>query len=166
MNSLQDYMDEYQNQIQKGSIQRAYRGLMDYMGHLRTHIKKTYPDYHVPSNLYVGYMDMTFFTLVPKSLNERGLKITIVFLHEDFRFEAWLSGKNKQILIEYWVLMKDHDWKSYRVASHRKGETAILEHTLVEKPNFSDLDGLTEQIEIQTLRFVSEIEDFLVKQRI
>jgi len=31
MSSFQEYMDEYRKQLEKGVIQRAYRGLMDYL---------------------------------------------------------------------------------------------------------------------------------------
>ena len=34
---------------------------------------------------------MTYFALFPASLKCRGLKVTIVFNYEAFRFEAWLA---------------------------------------------------------------------------
>jgi len=41
------------------------------------------------------------------------------------------------------------------------GFDSILEHILVEYPDFSDLDALKKQIEIGTLEFIEEIENFL-----
>ena len=42
-----------------------------------------------------------------------------------------------------------------------KGIDSILEHILVDNPDFSDLDALTAQIEHETLAFITEIESFL-----
>ena len=44
-----------------------------------------------------------------------------------------------------------------------KGVDSIMEHILVDNPDFSDLDALTGQIEKGTLNFISDIEDFLSK---
>ena len=43
MESIQAAIDEYKKQIEKGYIQKAYRGLMDYIMGLRTHFMKKYP---------------------------------------------------------------------------------------------------------------------------
>jgi len=92
-------MVEYRQQLERGIIQIAYRGLMEYMGDLRATFQTKYPEFSVPGNIYYGYMDMTYFSIVPPVLKERGLKIAVVFLHEAFRFEVWLSGYNRQIQV-------------------------------------------------------------------
>jgi Family of unknown function (DUF7000) len=97
MESLQENINEYRRQLEKGAIQKAYRGVMEYIMDLRTNLKNKYPDYFVSGSIYYGYMDMTYFSFFPKSLKDRNLKIAIVFLHEPFRFEAWLAGVNKQV---------------------------------------------------------------------
>lgn len=57
---------------------------------------------------------MTYFSVIPKSIKERKLKIAIVFLHTAFRFEAWLSGLNRQVQTQYWELFKDSGWNKYQ----------------------------------------------------
>jgi hypothetical protein len=44
-----------------------------------------------------------------------------------------------------------------------KSADAILEHTVVEDPDFRDLDALTRQIETGTLQFVADAEALLSK---
>ena len=107
MGSFHEHMKEYKNQIEKGVIQKAYLGLMEYVSKLRTHFKNKYPEYAVSGSIYFGYMDMTYFSIFPKSLKDRDLKIAVVFLHDAFRFEVWLSGKNKQVLTKHWKLLKE-----------------------------------------------------------
>lgn len=68
---------------------------------LRTHFHKKYPDAFVSGSIYYGYMDMTYFSFTPKSLQQRKLKIAIVFVHESFRFEVWLAAYNKQVQQNY-----------------------------------------------------------------
>jgi hypothetical protein len=91
------------------------------------------------------------------------LKIAIVFIHAKVRFEVWLAGYNKQIQRKYWKLFKDSGWNKYHIPLDTKGIDYILEHILVESPDFSNLDILTEQIERETLKFVKDVEAFLSK---
>jgi hypothetical protein len=164
MESFQESMTEYRKQLEKGSIQKAYKGLMDYFMYLRMHFNKKYPNYFATGTLYVGYMDMSYFALFPKSLKDRNLKIAIVFLHEQFRFEVWLSGVNKQVQGKYWKLFKESNWTKYPIVSTTKNADSIVEGILVEGPDFSDLGALTKQIESGTLIFIKEIDSFLSKQ--
>jgi hypothetical protein len=108
-------------------------------------------------------MDMTYFSFFPNSLKDRKLKIAIVFIHDAFRFEVWLAGNNKQVQSKYWKLFKESDWNNYHIVSTTKGVDSIVEHILVDNPDFSDLDTLTEQIESATLKFIKHVESFLSK---
>ncbi|MFC2010005.1 DUF7000 family protein [Chloroflexota bacterium] len=163
MKSLNEYIQEYKKQLEKGYIKQAYKGLMEYIMNLRTHFKNKYPDYFVSSNIYYGYMDMTYFSFIPESLKRRKLRIAIVFIHETLTFEVWLAGYNKNIQKQYWELIKGSNWKKYHVVPTTRGVDSIIDHVLVDNPDFSDLDTLTEQIEKGTLNFVRDIENFLSK---
>ena len=163
MKSLQENMMEFRNQLEKGAIQKAYLGLMEYMMSLKNHFSNKYPDYSTPGSLYTGYMDMTYFSIFPRLLRDRDLKIAIVFLYDAFRFEIWLSGKNKQVLTKYWRIFNKSKWSKYKIVEPVKGVDSVLEHILVENPDFSDLDALTKQIEQGTLKFIQDIERFLAK---
>lgn len=108
-------------------------------------------------------MDMTYFSFYPESIKNRNLKIAVVFIHEAFRFEVWLAGYNKQVQSKYWKLFKESGWNKYHLVPTTKGVDSILEHVLVEDPDFSSLDALTQQIERATLEFIKDIETFLSK---
>ena len=164
MSSFQESMHEYKKLLKQGTIQEAYRGLMEYIMNLKTYFKNKYPDYFISGSIYYGYMDMTYFSFTPKSLKDRNLKIAIVFNYDAFRFEVWLGGYNKQVQAEYWQLLKENGWDSYHLVPTTEGMDSILEHTLVADPDFSDLDTLTKQIESETLRFAADVEKFLSKQ--
>ena len=161
MGSFQENMQEYRRLLAQGAIQAAYRGLMEYMLALRAHFQKQHPELSVPGSLYYGYMDMTYFSVIPQALKERSLKVAIVFLHEAFRFEVWLAGTNKQVQAQYWQLFKEGGWNQYRLVPSIKGCDSILEHVLAENPDFNDLPALTAQIERETLQFIRDVERFL-----
>lgn len=160
MSTLQEQMTEYKKQLKKGMVQKAYKGLMDYIMTLRTHFKNKYPDYSV-SGIYFGYMDMTYFAITPRSLTDRKLKIAVVFVHENCRFEVWLAGQNKQVQKQYWQLFKETGWNKYYLVSTTRSADAILEHILVEDPDFSSPDILTKQIEQGLLTFIMDIDRYL-----
>ncbi|UCF62511.1 MAG: hypothetical protein JSV37_07365 [Anaerolineaceae bacterium] len=100
MRSFPESMNEYKRQLKKGYIQEAYQGLMAYFRDLKSHFKNQYPEYYVSGGIYYGYMDMTYFSLFPESLKRRKLKIALVFIHDVFRFEVWLSGSNRDVQAE------------------------------------------------------------------
>jgi hypothetical protein len=161
MGSFQESINEYKKQLEKGAIQEAYKGLMEYIMDLKTHFKNKYPDYVVSGSLYYGYMDMTYFSFFPKSLKDRNLKIAIVFIHAAFRFEVWLAGYNKQVQTKYWELFKENNWNKYNLVPTTQGVDSIVEYVVVDHPDFSDLNSLTEQIESGTLKFIRDVESFL-----
>ncbi len=163
MKPFHEYMNEYRKQMEKGDIKKAYKGLMEYIMELRLYFKNKYPDYFVSGSIYHGYMDMSYFSFFPESLKIRKLKVAIVFIHDTFRFEVWLVGYNKRVQTKYWKLFKESDWNKYRIPSTTKGVDSIIEYSLVENPDFSDLDTLKKQIESGTLKFIKDIEDFLSK---
>jgi hypothetical protein len=160
MGTFQESMNEYRKQLEKGPIKEAYQGLMKYFMDLRTYFKNTYPDDYV-SSLYQGHMDMTFFSFYSPSLKKRGLKIGIIFVHDVFRFEVWLVGFNKQIQNKYWKIFKERNWDQYQIVPTTKGVDSIVEHILVDNPDFSDLGILTKQIEKGTMKFIQDVESFL-----
>jgi hypothetical protein len=160
MESLNESVLEYKQQMEKGIIQKAYKGIMDYVMQLRTHFKNKYPEFSA-GNIYRGYMDMTYFPLFPKMLKSRKLKIAIVFIHDTCRFEAWLSGNNRQVQQKYRELIRDKNWDKYRM--NPNNADSIIESPLVSNPDFSDLDTLTKKIETSTLSFIKDIEAFFSK---
>jgi hypothetical protein len=162
MESFPESMDEYRKQLEKGVIQQAYRGLMEYVLALRARLAARYPT-HVVTGLYQGYMDMTYFSFTPASLASRKLKIAIVFVYDTFRFEAWLAAQNKNVQSEYLQLFKDNGWSSQELAPEAKGYDHIVCRTLIAKPDFSYPDALTGEIEKGILSFIGEIERFLSK---
>lgn len=161
MKSLQENMVQFRKQLAKGAIQRAYRGLIEYMMSLKTHFVNKNPDFSVSGSLYSGYMDMTYFSLFPPSWRDRDLKIAIVFVYDTFRFEVWLSGKNQRILTEYWKVFTEGNWDRSAIAPQGKWADSVLEQVLVENPDFSDPDVLTRQIEHGTMKFIQDVESFL-----
>jgi hypothetical protein len=162
MENIQEYLNEYRKQLKKGEIQQAYRGLMEYMLSLRSYFQKQYPEFEVPGNLYFGYMDMTYFAIIPPELKQRKLKVAIVFLHEAFRFEVWLSGANRQIQVEFSNLLRGKGWNKYKLTADPKASDSILEHVLVTDPDFEDITGLTEKIESGAIQFIRDIQKVLV----
>jgi hypothetical protein len=166
MGSLPQAMQAYHRQLQEGVIQQAYRGLMDYMQSLKAHFKNKFPTYIVSGSLYFGYMDMTYFAFTPPALKERGLKIAIVFVHETFTFEVWLSGYNRAAQAKFWSLFKDSAWDKYGLQPSPRNPDAILAHTLVNAPDFTDLDALTDQIERGTLAFIANVDAFLAAAKV
>ncbi|MDK2980204.1 MAG: hypothetical protein PWQ55_551 [Chloroflexota bacterium] len=161
MGSFAEAMQAYHRQLQQGDIQQAYRGLMDFMSALKTQLKTKYPDYQVSGSLYFGYMDMTYFAFTPPVLKDKGLKIAVVFVHETFAFEAWLSAANRGLLAQFAQRIDAAGWDKYRRVTPAQNPDAILECTLAADPDFSDLPALSARIEREALAFCADVQAFL-----
>ena len=163
MESFHEYIKEYRTQLGKGYIKKAYKGLMEYFASLRLYLKNKYPDHFISSSIQTGYMDYTYFYFFPKSLKDRQLKIVIIFIHDNFTFEVWLSGYNKNIQKKYWELFTKKQWGKYHIAPTTKGIDYIIRHPSIDHPDFSNLDALTRQIEKGVVNFTRDIEKFLFR---
>ena len=60
MGSFHESMNEYKKQLDKGAIQKAYQGLMEYIMDLRTHFQTKYPELPNKSNLIKTYLTICF----------------------------------------------------------------------------------------------------------
>nr|WP_243754724.1 hypothetical protein [Flavobacterium jejuense] len=74
------------------------------------------------------------------------------------RFEIWLLGNTIPTQKKYWELLKNTKWNKDKT---KMPKYSILETTLVENPDFNNLDKLTEQIETKMIRASDEILDYL-----
>lgn len=156
MGSLGDCVKEYAIQLSKGQIQTAYRGIMTFMSGLRSYLEHKYSHFAAGA-LYCGYMDMTYFALTPFSLKDRRLKVAIVYLHEECRFELWLSGNSRQIQAECIRMLSHRDLGRYVLSRIQPGVDSIIASSIVELPDFNHPDELKRQIEVKTLEFAEEM---------
>lgn len=157
--SLAQYMARYQQQLEQGTIQKAYKGLIDYLMALRNHLIHHYPQDFTAGNLYQGYMDYSYFSFTPEALKIKKLKTVIVFYHEKARFQICLAGQNKQIQEKYWQLLKNECWSSYLIPN--TAQDFIVESVLVEKPDFDSLEALTTKIETLSMKFIQDMTQAL-----
>ena len=156
METLKSYVREYTIQLKKGEIQKAYKGIMTFMNGLKGYLERKYTDYH-SSVLYFGYMDMTYFALTPTALKDRKLKIAIVFLHEECRFELWLAGNNRKVQADYIALLEQKDMGRYTLSKVHPGVDSIIALAIVEQPDFDNPEGLKIRIEENIGSFINDI---------
>lgn len=106
-------------------------------------------------------MDMTYFAFIPNDLKMKQLKIAIVYLHEQNRFEAWLGGTNRKIQAEYIEMLNRKNISKYEISQIQPGVDSIIESTLVEQPDFNHPEELDIQIEKKLIKFVNVITSIL-----
>ena len=102
-------------------------------------------------------MDMTYFALVPEALKKKNLKIAIVYLHEQNKFEAWLAGGNRRVQAEYIGQLKQTKLEKYQLSQVSPGVDSIVEYCLVEQPDFNRDQELMEQIQSRVDEFIRDI---------
>ncbi|MBP1745126.1 MAG: hypothetical protein H6Q58_2104 [Firmicutes bacterium] len=160
MESLNEHIMEYSAQLRKGRIQKAYKGIMNFMSDMKGYLERKHPE-QSSSSLYLGYMDMTYFAFTPPALQNLKLKIAIVFLHEQCRFELWLAASNRKLQAHYIDLLSRKDLGGYTLSKIRPGEDSIIASVIVEQPDFDNPEKLKKQIEARTVEFAGDMVSIL-----
>lgn len=163
MTSLNQRIDTYTEIVRKGEVQAAYRGIMEFMGQLRTTFLASDADIEVGGSLYQGYMDMTYFSLNTACLKDKGLKIAVVYLHDKKAFEAWLSARNRTIMSHYRALFDDAILAEVEVFHDEDNPDAVLECLLTGFPDFDHQNKLIAELISGTEAFIAAVEKIISK---
>ena len=155
--SLHPYIPDY-TQLKSSNLAKGYKGLMEYLMSLRTYFINQYPAYTIGS-FYQGYMDMSYFPITPTPFKSLQLKFGLVYNHEKNSFEIWLLGRNKKVQRKYWELLKNQGLVKYEIS--KTPQDSVIDHVLVENPDFNDLDQLTQILESKTINFIENITKVL-----
>lgn len=160
MEPLNSHIREYTAQLGKGQIQKAYRGIMAFMSDLKSDLERHHPA-SATGALYIGYMDMTYFAFTPPCLRQLKLKIAIVYLHEENRFELWLAAANRQVQASVINQLSNRDIGRYALSQVQPGVDAIIASAIATHPDFDSPDELKQLIETETIKFSKEMVSLL-----
>ena len=158
MENLNDYIAVYKQQLEKGDIQKAYRGLLKCMMNLNAYLAKSLSDKFTFGNISPGYMDFTYFPFSNDFLKKQKLRFGIVLNHEKIRFELWLMGQNAEIQSKYWDALKNTKWNKNQSGMPKY---SVLEAVLLDTPDFNNPEYLQKIIEKETIRLTGEIIVYL-----
>lgn len=158
MEDLNKYISVYKEQLEKGDILIAYNVLVKFVMKLRNNFINNLSDQYSFAGILHGYMDYTYFYYSNDYLKHKKLKLGLVLNHLDMRFEVWLLGNTISNQKKYWELLKTTTWNKDRTEMPKY---SILETTLVENPDFNNLNALSEQIETNMIKVSDEILDYL-----
>jgi len=154
-------LSSYKKQSSQCEAPLDYHELIKYMKELRAFFIKEYDPYFKEGNVYQGSPDFSYFSLTTAELKKQKLKFVIILNHKLLSFSICLSGQNKSIRKKYWQMFKDSDWNKYHLVESIDDSLSIIDHTIVENPDFSNRRTLTEQIEAESLKFINELREIL-----
>ncbi len=158
MEDLNKYVSIYKEQLEKGHILIAYNELVKFVMKLRTDFIKSLSDQYSFAGILHGYMDYTYFYYSNDFLKSKKLKLGLVLNHVEMRFEVWLLGNTISNQKKYWELLKGTKWNKDKTEMPKY---SILETTLVDDPDFNNLNSLSERIETKMIQVSDEILNYL-----
>ncbi len=144
-----------------GEPQLAYHDLINFMKELRAFFAKEYDTTFKLGNIYKGSSDYSYFSLKTEELKKQKLKFVIILNHQRPSFSICLSGQNKSIRKKYWRMFKGSDWQRYPLVESIDDSLFIMDHMLVEHPDFNDRTNLIDEIEFESLKFINELNAIL-----
>ena len=158
--SLSKALQVYHEALNKGDIQKAYRSILSFIFELKTELGQKYPKYAI-SQVYQGYMDMSYFAITPPELRAKKLKIALVYLHEANRFELWLSANNRKLQKEWIDILNQVENLDYRVSELGVGIDSIVEYIVHVSPNFEAKESLKQSLAMNIDRFIKAMEGLI-----
>ncbi|WP_028980878.1 DUF7000 family protein [Sporocytophaga myxococcoides] len=158
MKPLNNYVEIYKEQLDKGDIQEAYGRLVKFVMKLNSSFSNDLADRYSFGNLFQGYMDYTYFYFSDDFLKKRKLRFGLVLNHSKMRFEIWLLGQNIKVQEKYWQILKDTKWNKNRTS---RPQYSVLEAIILENPDFNNLDKLTQQLKKSLIKFTDEITEHI-----
>ena len=159
MKNVNELVNIYTELLKEGELQIAYRSILGFVNKLRIKIMNEHPEYAVGTT-YLGQMDITFFSVSTKLLQENGLKILVLYEHEENTFNLWLSSRNRNIaknLETIFRSLKDH----YNISKDENNKDSILEYRIIQTPDFDRQEDMMLMILSHLITFISMIEQQL-----
>lgn len=160
MKSLNQLISDYTCCLQRGEVQVAYKGILEFIGKLRADFIKKYPQYDV-GGIYQGYMDMSYFSLSTKLFKDKGLKIAVVYLHEKGVFEVWLSARNREVSKSIEPVVCNIILDDLTIFHDETNLDAVIEFALTSAPDFDNQSALINVIEQGVERFVIAVQSVI-----
>jgi hypothetical protein len=157
----QKSIEQYRKALQSGADE-GYRAVLGFLADWRLQLQKKHPDYAV-SALQVGQMDFSYFTFTTAALKKRSLKVVVLFVHNRFSFEVWLSGQNKAVATKALRLLQDVGWSKHELAMDTRSVDYAAKTCLLVDANFSSPQTLSAQLEQGIVGFVDDVEAALAK---
>jgi len=141
--------------------QLSYHELIEYMKELRIFFEREHETYFRLGKIYLGNPDFSYFSLTTEELKKQKLKFVIILNHKLLNFSICLSGQNKSVRRRYWEMFKNSDWDKYHLVESITNSLPIIDHIIVKNPDFRDREYLTEQINREAMKFISELNQIL-----
>jgi ubiquinone/menaquinone biosynthesis C-methylase UbiE len=157
--TAQNLIDAYTSQIQRNTLNRAYRLIIDTLQSLGKALQAGFPEAKVTS-LYQGYVDMSYVALSTPRLTQHDLKLAVVYVHESGCFEGWLVARNRNLQDTYREKFRGTLHTPYQLVEKGPGVDAIVMTVLENKPDFADAN-LVDHLVTQVGKVLHDLERLL-----
>lgn len=165
MVSINECVNDFKKELAKGEIQKAYKGIFDFLTEIKTALLDMNPDNLSSGSMYHGYLDMSYFPIITNVLKKHKLKVAVVFNYESFQLEVWLSGMNRVVSKNIWELLKKKQWNKYPLVKDIQMSDSIMECILRKKIDLERREEIAE-IRIMIESFLTDVEEFLKQEDI
>ncbi|HIT36656.1 MAG TPA: hypothetical protein IAC30_08250 [Candidatus Faecousia intestinavium] len=157
MNFNAGLLESYKNLVQTTSLADSYREFVRLFRFLRAQLEKEMPDYQFQGNIVENAMDYSYFQFSDQALKSRGLKIVVVFIHKQFRFEIWLSGVNRSNQKRFHDLLAGQ-YGPFLPAENPERMDFILRAPLPENWDMTDGDAMVSALKEKSLALIDWAE--------
>ncbi len=130
-------LNVYRDVLATTQVQQGYQEFIKLFRYLRMELEKELEGFSASSSIMENRMDFAYFQLFSTQLKEKGLKVQIIFVHEEYQFEVWVSGYNRKIQCDYYKYLKDMKMK-YTLTKNPERTDYIIKSSLSKDIDISD----------------------------
>lgn len=152
----QSLVSSYTGALEQHHLGRAYRVIMDVLKHLQRELTQALAQAKT-TDVYQGYLDMSYVGVTTPLLQSRDLKFAIVYEHASGNFLAWLSAKNRTIQDRYRLYLRSRVPSSFTLVEKGPGVDAIMEAVLLANADFDRQDELVSTLVDKSIRALHAI---------
>lgn len=136
-----ELLKEYRNILQTTNLQLCYQEFIRLFRYIRTGLEASMPEYKFQAKIVENSMDYSYFSFTNSELKKKGLKVVVVFIHQYFHFEIWVSGYNRNIQTKYYEKLKEVSFP-FQLTEDPIHNDYIISAVIEENSKLSDADWI------------------------
>ena len=154
---MTESLQQFKKHSQDADFRAAYQGLLDFLRDTARAWEREQSDWTIKP-LYQGEFTISFIAVVSPGLADHGLKALLVFRYDCFRFQAWLTGRNRALQESAWNALKHHQWKDATLLQPSKDQPTILRTDLADGLELDQPARLQSKLKQGLFGFIQKIE--------
>jgi hypothetical protein len=155
-----NFINEYKKLVKSTNLQKGYQEFIKFFKGLRSYLSGNMTEYKFTANIVENNMNYSYFQFIGSKLQSKKLKFVVVFIHNIFEYEIWLSGMNRKTQINYHTKLSNikHD---YIMSPDPNRFDYILKCKLFDEVNYDNCEVIFDNARKNIILFINKVTELV-----